>query len=355
MTKEILVRDAWYIAGLSGDFQPDELHGQVIVGRPVLIWRTASGRVAAFDDRCCHKRVPLSAGRVIEGRLLECAYHGLCFDSTGGCVRIPSQPEGKIPEQARLKPLPVVEQDGLVWVWPGNPGRAAGFKPPSLPEVDDESWGRVLSEPLRVPANSMLMIENLLDITHFYPLHEGNIGDIENSKIPVELEEGEAGGAPYVKTIRTVRDYKLPPDYQRMFGYDVVDRVHTHAMLGPGVSRVELWVWPAGKLGDTASRRGYVAVHAHTPIDEKNHIYRWMINMPIGQPSGASGQDDPLEIVKNTFPTVINQDLWILEKQQRMFGFPDDGFSEVFLRSDLALRRARQILTKMQKAETESS
>ena len=42
-----------------------------------------------------------------------------------------------------------------------------------------------------VPANYLLLIENLLDITHFYPLHAGNIGDLENSRIPIEYEEGE--------------------------------------------------------------------------------------------------------------------------------------------------------------------
>ncbi len=44
-------------------------------------------------------------------------------------------------------------------------------------------------DPVHVPANYALLIENLMDITHFYPLHDGNIGDIEQSKIPVELVE----------------------------------------------------------------------------------------------------------------------------------------------------------------------
>ena len=53
---------------------------------------------------------------------------------------------------------------------------------------------------MEVPANYLLLIENLLDITHFYPLHDGNIGDIANSRIPVELEEGETDGNKFCGT-----------------------------------------------------------------------------------------------------------------------------------------------------------
>jgi vanillate O-demethylase monooxygenase subunit len=53
-----------------------------------------------------------------------------------------------------------------------------------------------------------------------------------------------------------------------------------------------------------------------------------------------------------TFPSVIAEDQWALEKQQRMFDFPDDGYREVFLKPDTALRRARLILTRMERAES---
>jgi vanillate O-demethylase monooxygenase subunit len=49
---------------------------------------------------------------------------------------------------------------------------------------------------------------------------------------------------------------------------------------------------------------------------------------------------------------VIDEDRWALEKQQRMFDYPDDGYVEVFLKPDTALRRARLILNRMERAET---
>jgi vanillate O-demethylase monooxygenase subunit len=49
------------------------------------------------------------------------------------------------------------------------------------------------------------------------------------------------------------------------------------------------------------------------------------------------------------FPAVMDQDRWALERQQQMFEYPDEGYHEVFLRSDQALIRCRKILAEMEK------
>src|SRR5919204_5464804 len=113
-------------------------------------------------------------------------------------------------------------QDGLVWIWPGDPARAETRRPPRLPEIGDERWESVVVGPMQVPANYLLLIENLLDITHFYPLHDGNIGDIANSRLPVEVVEEKSDGNQGVKTIRQATHYKQPPYFVDWFGYDVV-------------------------------------------------------------------------------------------------------------------------------------
>ncbi len=351
MAADVLVKNAWYVAGLSREFPPRELRGQVVAEKPLVLWRTGDGTVVAFDERCVHKRMPLSQGRLVEGGLLECAYHGLCYDATGRCVRVPAHPDGRIPPQARLRPYPVIEQDGLVWVWPGDPAKAAAARPPRLPEIADPAWETADTGPMAVPANSLLLIENLLDITHFYPLHDGNIGDVENSRIPVRLEEGVRDGNLFVGTVREARCYHQPPFLEDYLGYDLVDRDHTHFMLSPAVTRVEMRVWPAGHHGDPTVERGYVIIHTHTPIDRGNHVWRLIVNMPAGLKSKSDPSRPAVERFMETFPAVIAEDRWALERQQRMFAYPDDGYVEVFLRPDRALRRAREILTGLERTE----
>jgi vanillate O-demethylase monooxygenase subunit len=255
-------------------------------------------------------------------------------------VRIPSQLDLPIPSRAKLRPFPLVEQDGLAWVWLGDPAKSSAAVPPPTPELSGAEWHTHMFDPVHVPANYLLMIENLMDITHFYPLHEGNIGDIEQSKIPVELVEETLNGVQTVKTVRRVQNYRQPPFMADWFGYPVVDRWHTHHMIGPGLTRVELRCAPPGQLGVASEERGYVIHHSHTPIDGTNHTWRLWV---------STRSKKLTESIAANFPQVMEEDRWALELQQRNFEYPEDGYHEVYLRSDKALLRCRKILEEMER------
>ncbi len=344
------VKNCWYVVGLSHEFKPNSLSGHKIAGQSILIWRTQQGKAVAFDNRCCHKRFPLSEGRLMEDGTLECAYHGLRYNEDGKCVLIPSQAESPIPKHARAKPFPIKEQDGMVWVWTGERERCHDRSPPRTPEVIDDNWESIDSGPMHVPANYLLLIENLLDITHFYPLHDGNIGDLENSHIPIQHEEGEIDGNRYIKQIREVENYKQPPFLADWFCYDIVDRHHSHCMMSPGLTRVVMRVAPPGDLG-TDKERGYVLIHTHTPIDERSHTWRWCVSCRSDHMSGGDPSISAAKRISQMFPSVVEEDRWALEKQQEMFEIPDQGYSELYLKSDKALRRARQIFLRMMRDE----
>jgi len=113
---EPFLRDFWHIAALSGEVKR-ELLARTIMDEPVLMYRQLDGTIVALHDRCIHRRVSLSAGRLIDDRV-QCGYHGLEFDGSGKCVHIPGQTQ--IPPQARVKTYPTVERDGVVWIWMGD-------------------------------------------------------------------------------------------------------------------------------------------------------------------------------------------------------------------------------------------
>jgi Vanillate O-demethylase oxygenase C-terminal domain len=79
-----------------------------------------------------------------------------------------------------------------------------------------------------------------------------------------------------------------------------------------------------------------------------------VIIMPAGQKCKSHPRKSAVERFMETFPAVIAEDRWALEKQQGMFDYPDDGCREVFLRPDRALRRAREILMGLEQAERTS-
>jgi phenylpropionate dioxygenase-like ring-hydroxylating dioxygenase large terminal subunit len=344
--RETLIQNLWYVAGYSEEFPKDKLVGLTIVGHPLVLWRGTAGDVVAFDGRCCHKQMPLASGRLLDDGTLECAYHGLCFNEEGKCVKIPSQPGKAIPSRAKLRPYPIVEQDNLVWIWMGEED-SGELRPPRIPELGSSDWQTVHLAKNIVPTNYVLLIENLLDISHFYPLHDGNIGDIANSEIPVRFIYDSIQGNRSVGSIREVKNYVHPPYLKDFFGYEVVDRYHTHQMISPSAIRVDMQCAPPGQLGTDADR-GYILTHLITPIDERTHAWRVCATARPSHRWPENPEVSVAERVAEQFPAVIAQDLWALTEQQRMIDSPQDRFvGEMHLRSDTGLLKARDIIKQM--------
>lgn len=86
-----------------------------LLDRPIVLARMADGHVVAFDDRCPHRLVPLSDGRIVPAGL-RCAYHGWTFDATGRCTAMPGLAASAPVPEVRLRAMRTMEADGLVWL-----------------------------------------------------------------------------------------------------------------------------------------------------------------------------------------------------------------------------------------------
>jgi phenylpropionate dioxygenase-like ring-hydroxylating dioxygenase large terminal subunit len=74
-------KNCWYVAAHAHEIT-DALFARTLLNQAVIFWRTADGQVAALEDRCPHRLVPLSTGKTVNG-VVECGYHGLRFDLSG--------------------------------------------------------------------------------------------------------------------------------------------------------------------------------------------------------------------------------------------------------------------------------
>ena len=115
----MFLKNAWYVAAWDTEVS-DSPFSRVILNEPVVLFRTPNG-VAALENRCCHRALPLSMGKVLENHI-QCGYHGLEFDASGKCVKVPGQ--SKIPPGAKVRSYPVVERWGMIWIWTGDPSKA---------------------------------------------------------------------------------------------------------------------------------------------------------------------------------------------------------------------------------------
>jgi len=138
------VLDAWYFVALSRDVKPADLTRYELLGEPVLVGRTRAGQVYAMRDICPHRAAPLSAGRLVEkpgeGETIECCYHGWRFRPDGVCAAIPSLVEDQAYEanRIRVRAYPVVESQGMVFVWVRSDPRSdaePNQPPPVFPGV----------------------------------------------------------------------------------------------------------------------------------------------------------------------------------------------------------------------------
>lgn len=183
-----MLLEEWYAAGASREFRARPVR-RTVCGVPVVLFRSVlrrapagvaegslrDGRVVAFVDRCPHRNVPLSSGRVDGAGCLECPYHGWRFGADGRCVEIPGL-VGVPPHEHRLVELAVREESGLVFVCP-SPGVTPARVPHRPKGVDEQ--GRALPGYTAVvrevvfPAGVHATAENALDVPHTAVLHRG--------------------------------------------------------------------------------------------------------------------------------------------------------------------------------------
>src|ERR1700694_5473510 len=126
--------DFWYPAVRSAEIRGQKLLTAMLLEVPLGLGRTSEGKAFAMRDSCPHRGIPLSYGR-LDGKVVECCYHGWRFDAcTGQCVEIPSlssQDKLKV-ERIFAGHYPCEERDGYVWVYMAAPGSRL---PASVPEA----------------------------------------------------------------------------------------------------------------------------------------------------------------------------------------------------------------------------
>lgn len=88
-----------------------------VVGVPVLVTRRADGSIAAHLNMCTHRGNPLVRGSGKATRF-TCGYHGWTFRNDGALLGIASPADFGAVDKAALclKPFPVLERAGLIWV-----------------------------------------------------------------------------------------------------------------------------------------------------------------------------------------------------------------------------------------------
>lgn len=164
------VSKAWYVACPSEDLGAAPLK-RTILGIPMVLFRGAGGVPGALLDRCPHRNVPLSIGRVVDEGWLECGYHGWCFDTRGTCTKVPALC-GPAESPGRNAPsFACREQDGFVWVW-AEPDHTPDAEPFRF-ELAGAPGYTTVREHVVAEGTLHATAENALDVPHTAFVHAG--------------------------------------------------------------------------------------------------------------------------------------------------------------------------------------
>ncbi len=266
------IRNAWYVGAWDHEVGRVMLR-RLLLGDPVVFFRREDGVPVALEDRCCHRQAPLSLGK-LNGNTVECPYHGLQFDASGACVKVPSQ--DRIPDSARVKSYPVVERNHWIWIWMGDPAKADPALIEDFHWMDDPDW-RFGGSSLHVEANYLLLVENLLDTTHLPFLHPESLGTGAFARSELEVtREGDR-----IKVTRWLMDKPPAPFHKRMGGFADgvnVDRWQIAQFAPPSFVKLDVGSAIAGtgaRQGDRSKGMNMWNLNAITPETEKTTHYFW--------------------------------------------------------------------------------
>ena len=168
-----MIKNLWYAVLESRELKNGIL-GVTRLGERMVFWRDETGKAACFYDRCVHRGASLEKGKLCGGAI-ACPFHGLEYDASGRCVKIPANGKAApVPERFRMRSYPTWEGFGIIWIWWGeNP--PPDLAPPAF--FDDlkalDSWGTVVDP---WDNHYTKVLENQLDVVHLPFVHHNTIG-----------------------------------------------------------------------------------------------------------------------------------------------------------------------------------
>jgi 5,5'-dehydrodivanillate O-demethylase len=170
-----LLRRYWHPVAIAADLSEDNPVKFVrILGEDLVLFKTPKGEVGLLNDRCSHRGVSLSYGRV-EARGIACAYHGWLYDTQGNCLEIPAEPaESNFCRTVKHKAFPVQKLAGLYWGYLGPQPAPVIPKYDVWARTDGWHWLRALP---RLDCNWLQAMENSVDTAHLHILHQELVTD----------------------------------------------------------------------------------------------------------------------------------------------------------------------------------
>ncbi len=265
---------------------------RTVLGEPLVVFRDAEGRVGVLADRCPHRNLALSRGKVTEDGL-RCAYHGWAWAADGRCAKIPASCGGGDCPAIRVKSYLAEEKQGFVWVWMGD--EKPEVPPINFPAMGENGWRYFLME-REFEAAAFHCVENFLDVPHTAHVHRGLFRGEESKEIELEI----TGGADWIEA-EFIGEERMDSWIGKLLVPEGSEIRHTDRFQLPFVTRVNYRM---------SEKRQYVVMSQCTPVSENRTRVFTMLAFRF-EPLGAL-----VNLVFKPFAgRILDQDVDILREQ----------------------------------------
>jgi phenylpropionate dioxygenase-like ring-hydroxylating dioxygenase large terminal subunit len=264
-----------------GDFMTHDL-----TGVPILLVRQQDGSLAAFLNVCRHR-----GARVAEGcgnaKRFTCPYHAWTYDADGTLRARPDERSfaGFDKDTIGLRPLPIVEKYGMIWVSP-EPGPAFDIAPllagleRDLAAYRLEGYHHYETRILRRQINWKMVIDTFLETYHLQFLHPKTVSPILHSNLATFDAFGR--NLRMIAARRTIEQLRDTPEA----AWNIIPLTAVICVLFPNTAfimqgdHLETWhVYPSGDGANESAMR--VSFYTPEPASSEKARKHWNKNFDL--------------------------------------------------------------------------
>ena len=319
----------WHPVLVASELPSDRPVAVRVAGRDLALFRTPSGAVGALEDRCVHRRLKLSVGRVV-GERLRCAYHGWSYDVDG---------RGESPGTPRLHACAASyacrEAHGAIWVRERDAAQ-------TLPDLQEgyARWSFVGCVINRVDAPLALVLDNFAEVEHTVAVHpQFGIAIDQASESVLELET-----TPDTFSARNRGRSKPPPLATRLMAWtwagDDFHSDYTFRFDPPRSSVTHYWTDGRGRERMVK----YHLYHYFVPVDERRSMVVTFGHLDSRWPGLRWITPRMAWFVRRKIRSTIDEDVWLLHN---MADYGTDIAGMKLSRFDRVLGLTRERLDKI--------
>ena len=173
--------NGWFSVAFARDVPPRALRVISFMGHTVVLFRTASGRLAAVSAPCSHFETSFERVGAVVGEELCCPDHGLNVDVWGVCRE---SVRGRAASTRALSCWSFQERMGAIFMWHHHEGKAPIWQ---LPKWEEAGWGDTRPTMFTIRSHPQDVLENGVDLGHFYSIH--GAADVEKGQLSTERHQ----------------------------------------------------------------------------------------------------------------------------------------------------------------------